>query len=363
VDCIRTTKCAIQKQKHTNTQTHNTKTQTHKKYSRKNRIYCKYIFYFLSPQVARMCRLYLLWKREPPQPTRLEHFLLDTATSPTSRKTSDGYGLAGFSEKTHRWKIYKSIHTHSEDPHKTRVLNEFANYSFVIGHLRRNPKWSQHTPENTHPFIFQNQVFAQNGDIHGLHEQRELVIRRITPELRKSISGTTDTELFFYLYITIMREIMAKPVEHEPRFETYQIQVLYYAMIQTLGFFQKHFTKLTSNVIYANKQYTIITRHFYSRSANSFHDRSMLLYWNIPKSKMPNILAFTCEDESSSVNIHSPKRGTRATPETIFITTKCPETLHDADNPSTEKLYLFPIHTLVCIENATGKLWRFPILC
>lgn len=287
-----------------------------------------------------MCRLYLLWKREIPTTTnRLERFLLDTAASSTSRESSDGYGLAGFSEKNHRWKIYKTMDTYLADSQKTRVLRDFAKYSFVIGHLRKTPKWSETTIYNTHPFTFQNQVFMHNGDIHGLYENREVVLQRITPELHDSIYGSTDTELFFYLYITIIRELMSAPTESNPDFETHEMQILYYAMMKTLGFLQKHFAKITGNVIYANKKYTIITRYFHSDVSDSF--RSLILYWNIPKSPI--------NKTDSSPSFISPSS---ISPSSIFITTNRVEG---------EELYVFPLHTLVCIENITGKLWSFPI--
>jgi glutamine amidotransferase len=75
----------------------------------------------------------------------------------------------------------------------------------LIGHVRR-PGIGALRTENTHPFRYRHWLFAQTGNIQGF-EQLEPRLVEAQPEfLRRNIRGDTDSERFFYLFLSFLHD-------------------------------------------------------------------------------------------------------------------------------------------------------------
>jgi len=307
-----------------------------------------------------MCRIFLLWKSENVKKNEITNMLKHSRhrdlpnENYESGTATDGYGVARYSPQTHRWNVYKTEKIYDADPHFSRVLDTFTQYSFIIGHMRENPKWSTVCVENNHPFYYKNHVFLQYGDISGLEKprQRNALIRTLLPEFVPNIHGTTDSELLFYLFLQQVRsEERSKDLGDSPEMEHHRrrmtncrdssdklpreclpelreiyennrthykpICVLYMSMMKTLEYLHKHFPKITTNIIYSNKQYTMVLRHRYAVPPHK-HTTHNTLYWNNPSNNEPKYIAITT-------------------------------------SPTNVSKTLIPDDTLVFIENLTGK--------
>lgn len=75
----------------------------------------------------------------------------------------------------------------------------------LIGHVRRATVGTLRT-ENTHPFRYRNWLFAQTGTIVGFDQLRGRLLESQPEFLRKNIRGETDSEMFFYLFLSFLHD-------------------------------------------------------------------------------------------------------------------------------------------------------------
>jgi predicted glutamine amidotransferase len=75
----------------------------------------------------------------------------------------------------------------------------------LIGHVRRASVGALRT-ENTHPFRYRSWVFAQTGTIGGFEQLRERLLASQPEFLRRNVRGETDSECFFYLFLSFLHD-------------------------------------------------------------------------------------------------------------------------------------------------------------
>ena len=75
----------------------------------------------------------------------------------------------------------------------------------MIAHLRKATQ-GQINILNSHPFQFGSWVFAHNGNLKNYHLHLEKLKSHIHPEYLKYILGTTDSEVIFYLLLSVLKE-------------------------------------------------------------------------------------------------------------------------------------------------------------
>jgi glutamine amidotransferase len=75
----------------------------------------------------------------------------------------------------------------------------------LIGHVRRASVGALRT-ENTHPFRYRSWVFAQTGTIGGFEHLRERLLASQPEFLRRNVRGETDSECFFYLFLSFLHD-------------------------------------------------------------------------------------------------------------------------------------------------------------
>ena len=157
-----------------------------------------------------MCR-WLAYSGEPLKPAELildtQHSLVaQSLNSPLGTETvnGDGFGFGWYPEDPSRGNIpalFHSIEPAWHDENLRELTNSIASPLF-FGHVRAaaGPPIQQ---SNCHPFRHENWLFMHNGFLDGfLASKRDLVLA-IDPSLFPLIHGTTDTEVLFYLAITL----------------------------------------------------------------------------------------------------------------------------------------------------------------
>ncbi len=75
----------------------------------------------------------------------------------------------------------------------------------LIGHVRKPTVGGLRT-ENTHPFRYRQWLFAQTGTIGGFSMLRDRLLQSLPEFLRRNVRGDTDSELFFYLFLSFLHD-------------------------------------------------------------------------------------------------------------------------------------------------------------
>lgn len=86
----------------------------------------------------------------------------------------------------------------------------------VLAHVRKATQGPR-TILNCHPFQHGRWVFAHNGDVAAFHQHRDALLSQVAPELRPFILGETDSEIIFYLFLTLLAE--CGPLSDHPDLE------------------------------------------------------------------------------------------------------------------------------------------------
>lgn len=75
----------------------------------------------------------------------------------------------------------------------------------LIGHVRHATVGALRT-ENTHPFRYRMWLFASTGTIDGFDRLRERLLASQPEFLRRNVRGDTDSEMFFYLFLSFLHD-------------------------------------------------------------------------------------------------------------------------------------------------------------
>jgi len=73
----------------------------------------------------------------------------------------------------------------------------------VLAHVRRATQGNK-TVLNCHPFQYGRWVFAHNGDIPDFAQHRAQLVAEIAPTLRRYVLGDTDSEVVFFMFLTLL---------------------------------------------------------------------------------------------------------------------------------------------------------------
>jgi predicted glutamine amidotransferase len=236
----------------------------------------------------------------------------------------DGFGFAYFNSVTHKWKSVKSPKHYKNVENMETIINQVSVSHTVIGHIRKQTGEAGVSMVNTHPFTHKNQLFMHNGTLFGYDTIKHKLQKQIAPEYRSYIRGTTDTEWMFYLFLTIKDYLEKRVPPHNSNINSKSVNLLEEckeAPIDLLAstvcrFFQhlyKQFGEFTANIVYANKEFTVITRCVKS------HNGAL---------KAPSLYI------NGEVN---------------------PEKLLVSSEPILEKYKLIPEQTIIVVCNTTGK--------
>jgi glutamine amidotransferase len=153
-----------------------------------------------------MCR----WLAYSGSPIALEEVLFKPANSLVvqslkSQKgvettNGDGFGVGWYS-RTPEPRVYRSTSPAWNDRNLREISAEIQSGLF-LAHVRASTGTAvQQT--NCHPFRYRNWLWMHNGLINGFAQARRELLLAVDASLFPSIEGTTDSELMFYLALTL----------------------------------------------------------------------------------------------------------------------------------------------------------------
>jgi predicted glutamine amidotransferase len=180
----------------------------------------------------------------------------------------DGYGLAWI-PKNHLWKTYKYPDFYLNHPNSLNIIEKIHSH-IIIGHVRKRDKTiNTKSMENTHPFTYKNFVFTHNGKIknYNMKMRTKLIDDYISPKFKSHILGQTDTEVIFYILLSLMDE------NDNPKDNI--CEKMEFALIQFFEICKSSDIEILANFMFANKTNIIITRYIrYNKSS----DKALSLY-------------------------------------------------------------------------------------
>ncbi|MGW2703859.1 class II glutamine amidotransferase [Streptomyces sp. NPDC001340] len=135
---------------------------------------------------------------------RPQHSLIDQslhARMGVETTNGDGFGIGWYEDHTPTPAVIHDI----GPAWNNRNLHEIAEHvrsPLFFAHIRASTGTAvQQT--NCHPFRHGRWMWMHNGSIAGFHELRRDLVLAVDPALFPSIEGTTDSEVMFYLALTL----------------------------------------------------------------------------------------------------------------------------------------------------------------
>ncbi|MFG0283610.1 MAG: class II glutamine amidotransferase [Phycisphaerales bacterium JB039] len=132
-----------------------------------------------------------------------KHSLIDQSMSSRSAETptnGDGFGVGWYGSRPLPG-LFRSIRPAWND-FNLRDLAAQIEARVFLAHVRATSLATvQET--NCHPFRFGKWLFVHNGEVHGIELFRKRLIAAVSDDLFPQILGTTDSEVMFYLCLTL----------------------------------------------------------------------------------------------------------------------------------------------------------------
>jgi predicted glutamine amidotransferase len=134
---------------------------------------------------------------------RMDHGLIDQsrhARMGVETTNGDGFGLGWYTTRTEQPCRYRSVAPAWNDVN-LRELAAHIESPLFLAHIRATTG----TPvqeSNCHPFRHKHWLFVHNGAIADFLKVRRDLLLGVDPELFDGITGSTDSEVLFYLALT-----------------------------------------------------------------------------------------------------------------------------------------------------------------
>jgi len=113
-------------------------------------------------------------------------------------KNPDGWGI-GYYQNDNAIVFKEPVSTFNSSQFYQKAKHLYS--SIIISHVRKSSQGGR-KKENTHPFNYNNWIFAHNGNI----DIKELIKEQLLHKYIKSLKGETDSEIFFFWLIQNMDE-------------------------------------------------------------------------------------------------------------------------------------------------------------
>jgi predicted glutamine amidotransferase len=146
-------------------------------------------------------------------PSKVHRSLLaaENALGVQSNMHPDGWGVAFYVDGSPH--VTRSPSTALGDALFHRLSGVVSSQT-VLAHVRKATQGPL-TVLNCHPFQYGRWVFAHNGDVPNFETHREALIAEVAPELRRFILGDTDSEVIFFLFLTLLSARASLGSKHE----------------------------------------------------------------------------------------------------------------------------------------------------
>ncbi len=131
-----------------------------------------------------------------------EHSLIDQSLHAQQGATAtngDGFGIGWYGNRDVPG-VFKDIRPAWNDSNLHALARQIKSHLF-FAHIRAATGTAiQRT--NCHPFQYRNWLFVHNGTVREFDKLRRDLLLAVSPELFTEISGTTDSEILFFLALT-----------------------------------------------------------------------------------------------------------------------------------------------------------------
>ena len=223
-----------------------------------------------------MCKLFFSFHY--PNSKKLLHDFLNQGNT---EHLQYGYGLGWHQDND--WKTYKCNCFHMTDPNSKKLIKDIDS-SVILGHIR-NIYHENMTPEqlcdeirieNTHPFQYKDSIFVHHGDLFLQYRNdlknyqlghADLPFKKamkkihayILPEFGKLIKGTTDSEILFYLLLSIQKTLIDEKKTDEKNACISSIYILS-SILDSAG------VSNSSNIIFTTSEYAFVFKIYKNNS-------------------------------------------------------------------------------------------------
>jgi glutamine amidotransferase len=133
-----------------------------------------------------------------------EHSLIDqslSANSGPSTTNGDGFGIGWYGSRDTPG-VYKDIQPAWNDTNLLLLAEQIRSHMF-FAHVRAATGGSPVQQTNCHPFRYGRWLFVHNGHIEDFARIRRDLDFAVRPDLYNLIEGSTDSEVMFYLALTL----------------------------------------------------------------------------------------------------------------------------------------------------------------
>lgn len=126
----------------------------------------------------------------------------ENALGSQSVRHPDGWGVAYYREEIPH--LIKSTERAVDDHIFLKVSGVVASHT-VVAHIRKATQGNL-SILNSHPFQYGKWVFAHNGNLKNFDQYKTKLLSHIDQELQRFVLGTTDSEIIFYLLLTLIKK-------------------------------------------------------------------------------------------------------------------------------------------------------------
>ena len=198
-----------------------------------------------------MCRLLIILNYTLINSDHVNNFLLQSVTEKNTPGLDnkrdfnyhlDGYGFIFYIDG--KFSLYKSSLMYKNDNNFCFIKNKIKKSNLLVGHIRATKTEFNDNIcyNNTHPFWYKDNYWCHNGSIFPFNE-KDLIIF-IDDKYKKNIKGNTDSEILFYIFLTIKDKLN----------NTKESWIYFFKLIKNLN------SNISANIIYLNNNELFISR-------------------------------------------------------------------------------------------------------
>ena len=231
-----------------------------------------------------MCKLFLSFEYN-----NSKKLLKDFLKKGNEEHLEYGYGISWYNDN---WKTYKCNCFHMTDQNNKKLIKSIDSKT-IIGHIR-NIYHENMTPdqicdelkmENVHPFQHKEFLFMHHGDLfleyknnlnsyqlgHNDKEYKNVIkkiMNNISPEFKTQIKGKTDSEILFYLLLSIQKLLIQNHDEKNVVINSFHVLN---RMLNNYGISN------SSNIVFANNNYIFITKIYSNNSSKNLKNPDLFM--------------------------------------------------------------------------------------
>lgn len=124
------------------------------------------------------------------QPVDLEFSLELERFKELANRNPDGWGIGWY--KNNESKVFKQGIAATSTESKLPAFSKSVRSKIIIVHVRKGTG-AKPSEQNSHPFKYENWIFAHNGFV-----DKDYLLSLLTNEYKEKLKGETDSEVYFY---------------------------------------------------------------------------------------------------------------------------------------------------------------------